>query len=195
MPTCPNCKQAVFADDIYCGNCGTSLTGAEAQPSPPEPLHAPGIQCPVCGTMNEADAIYCEKDGTPLRAGAEQPQPSVSPPGPMAEANCVFILPDQSELSLTGPSRTFGRSDLIRFLREGEATEVSRSHFTVTEENGVYYVEDGGPDPNNPQAWKPSVNRTLLNGVALQPNEKKQLNEGDVLDIAGLVRLTFRLRQ
>jgi len=157
------------------------------------------VVCPTCGTPNEPDALFCERDGTPLKPAAPTAAPTPVPaaveaPQPLPSANGYLILPDQTELMLSQASRTFGRSDLIRFLKEEHAQEVSRAHFTIMLENGKYYLQDGGPDPNNPQAWKPSVNHTSLNGTVLQPDEKTPLKANDIIDVAGLVQLTFKTR-
>jgi len=142
--------------------------------------------------MNESDAFFCEGDGTPLqRAGA-----AVFPAGGVAPiANGVVVMPDQSELPLPATTRVFGRTDFLRYIKPENAKEISRAHFTVTQENGVFYVQDGGPDPKNQQAWKTSVNRTSVNGVLLQPGVKQRLNSNDVIDVAQLgLNLVFKMK-
>jgi pSer/pThr/pTyr-binding forkhead associated (FHA) protein len=108
----------------------------------------------------------------------------------------VLVMPDQSEIIVGQGSRTFGRTDFIRYITPAEkAPEVSRAHFTITQQSGEFYLSDGGPDPNNPSAWKQSVNRTMVNGNVVQPGAKQKLNNNDPIDVAGgLVKLTFRLR-
>jgi len=183
LSECPNCRQPIFPDDVYCGSCGHPLQAAAAPPvgPPPSPIPTAQIPCPTCGHMNEPDAIYCENDGAPLRG---------PPPSPQG----VLIMPDQTEMPLSQARITLGRSNLVRYLRPEQATEVSRAHFTITQDGGAYYLQDGGPDPSNPQVWKPSVNQTRLNGMPLQPGEKKPLKSNDIIDVAGIVQLTFRSR-
>jgi hypothetical protein len=135
--------------------------------------------------LNEPDAIYCEVDGSALKAAPPPPPPSAG----------ILVLPDQSEVQLSQSRRTFGRADFIRFLKPGQdPLEVSRAHFTISQDGGVCYIEDGGPDPANPQTWKQSQNQTFVNLAALQPGERKPLKPNDAIDVAHLVTLTFRTR-
>jgi len=104
-------------------------------------------------------------------------------------------MPDQTEVALPQTTRVFGRSDLIRYLKPETAKEVSRAHFTIAPESGSYYIQDGGPDSNDPQTWKASINHTSVNGVVLQPGAKQKLNSNDVIDVAQLgINLTFKVR-
>lgn len=77
------------------------------------------------------------------------------------------------------PSITLGK-------RKGEADvvvenmSVSRLHARITEENNVYFIEDLN-----------STNGTFKNGLRLQPYEKRELEEGDEIQV-GRVVLIFR---
>jgi hypothetical protein len=192
MSTCPNpsCRQPVFPDDLYCGVCGTPIAGGAPPPSQPPtmpmgPSVGGGVACPTCGFMNESDASFCERDGTPLGRG-----------GPGTGVSGLLVMPDKSETPLPATTRVFGRTDFIRHIKPDNAKEISRAHFTITQESGVFYIQDGGQDPTNPSAWKPSVNKTSVNGVMLQPNAKQRLNPNDVIDVAQLgLNIVFKTRQ
>jgi hypothetical protein len=186
MSSCPNCRQPILPDDIYCGSCGTALPGRApvAMPMPPLPIGAGRgpTTCPTCGQINEPDALFCERDGTPLSA-------------PLPGAQGVLVMPDQSEITLPQTGRTLGRSDLLKYAKPENTKEISRGHFTITQEQGAFYVQDGGPDPANPNAWKPSKNGTAVNGVVLGPASKQKLNPNDVIDVAQLgLNMTFKSR-
>jgi len=141
------------------------------------------VACPRCGFINEPDSSFCEKDGTPLQRGVVVPEPSA-----------VIVMPDKSEIRVT-QSRVFGRSDFMRQLKPENVKEVSRAHFTVTYDGSAFYVQDGAADANSPNGWKPSVNRTSVNGALLDAGEKRKLNNDDVIDIASLgLNLTFKIR-
>jgi hypothetical protein len=140
--------------------------------------------------MNDPDAAYCELDGTPL-AGP------VAPP-PMAPiATGALVMPDQTEITLPQTTKVFGRNDFVRYAKSSEdAKQISRAHFTITQENGEFYLHDGGPDPHNAQAWKSSINQSRINGVALSPGAKQKLNNNDTIDVAqlGYLTITFKCR-
>jgi hypothetical protein len=152
------------------------------------------VPCPTCGYVNEPDSAFCEQDGTPLqRGGAGVQVPAAHVAMPVPQISGVLVMPDKSEIRLAQASRVFGRSDFMRQLKPENVKEISRAHFTITHEGGAYYIQDGGADPNSPNGWKPSVNRTSLNGVALDAGEKRKLNNDDVIDAASLgLNLTFK---
>lgn len=107
-----------------------------------------------------------------------------------------LVMPDQSETPLPATTRVFGRTDFLHHVKPENMKEISRTHFTVTQENGAFYIQDGGQDPSNPSAWKASVNKTSVNGIILQPGAKQKLNSNDVIDVAQLgLNLVFKTRQ
>ena len=191
MSFCPNCRQPILTDDIYCGSCGSQLSPQGFAAPPPPPTSAGGmITCPTCGFMNEPDSWFCERDGTSLQKPIprEEPRP---PPQPSA----VVVLPDKSEIRVTQPIRIFGRSDFLRQLKPESVNEVSRAHFTITRDASAFYIQDGGADANSPNGWKPSLNRTSVNGALLDAGEKRKLNNDDIIDVASLgLNLTFKTR-
>lgn len=81
---------------------------------------------------------------------------------------------------------TLDRSSVTLGKRKGEADvvldhmSVSRLHARITEEDGIFYIEDLN-----------STNGTYKNGLRLQPYEKRELEEGDEIQ-AGRVILIFR---
>ncbi len=204
MSVCPNCRQPMIPGDIYCGSCGASLqAGTPAPPPISPPPGVGGIQCPACGFMNEPDAIFCERDGTPLKAAPPQPtvpyQPPVYPPPPPpppvpAGPIEAIVLPDNTEIIVTKPRRTFGRMDFVRCVPQDKINEISRGQFTIISDSGGLYIEDGSPDPANPQAWKQSANGTSLNSVPLQARVRQLLKPNDRINVAGLFDVVFRTR-
>jgi len=200
---CPNCRQPTFPGDIYCGNCGVKLPGrGSVTPTSPLPTVESGSTCPTCG-YKKPDASFRGLSGTP---------PSHAPPQRSIVPRAVLVMPDQTEISISGMRRVFGRNDLMKYLKPENVNTISNAQFTITWENNDFYLRDGGPDPenftiveengiyyvqddkSNPQAWRPSVYGTIVNGVLLQPGAKKELNHNDVIDVSRLVlNLTFKI--
>ena len=58
---------------------------------------------------------------------------------------------------------------------------VSRKHCRVINESGKFFIED-----------LQSANGTKVNGVEIADKGKQELKDGDVIELADLVRLTFR---
>jgi len=193
MSVCPNCHQPILSDDIYCDSCGSKLSSRAivAPPARAAMLGGGMVSCPACGHVNEPDSLFCEQDGTRLQQGGA----TGAVPVTEQQLSGVLVMPDHSEIQLSHASRVFGRSDFMRQLKPENVKEVSRVHFTITQEAGAYYVQDGGPDPNNPNGWKPSINRTILNGVSLDAGEKRRLSDKDVIDVASLgLNMTFKTK-
>lgn len=194
VSSCPNCRQPTSPDDIYCGNCGFTLLG-QASSTPTPPL-AVGSAHPPSG--------YKKKTGLSFRELLETPYELTTSPA------AILVMPDQTEITLQQIRRVFGKSDLIKYLRTENANQVSNAHFTITQENGAFYIQDGGPDPqnvtitqengifyvqdgSNPQTWRPSVNGTRVNGTLLRPGAKQKLNPNDRIDVSQLsLNLMFK---
>jgi hypothetical protein len=206
MSGCPSCRQPTFPGDIYCGNCGTILRRAALTPtSPPSTAVGSGSPCPTCGYKKNLDESFRELGGTP---------PSRTPTQGPIVPRAVLVMPDQSEITLPQVRRVLGRNDLIKYLKPENSNRVSNAHFTITRENNVFYLQDGGPDPENftiteengtyyvqndgpnPQGWRPSVYGTKVNGVLLQPGAKQKLNHNDVIEVSRLaLNLTFKINK
>ncbi|REE97505.1 PP2C family serine/threonine-protein phosphatase [Thermomonospora umbrina] len=76
---CPDCGEAVFADDDFCEACGRSLHGAApatlpppGPPPPAAPPSTPGVRvCAECGGTAISDDGYCEQCGVLQPSGRE----------------------------------------------------------------------------------------------------------------------------
>ena len=78
---------------------------------------------------------------------------------------------------------------VARYTHKGRCY-ISRRHCTLTvafdQWAGTlrYQLQDGAPDPAE-RVHKPSLNGTLLNGVALRPTELVDMAPGDLLSLGG----------
>ena len=170
MVSCPICDFSGNPDDsIYCTECGGKVT-EESQPVPQPQVETPQPQ-------------------------VETPQPQVETPQPQVETpttGAVLILPDNSNIQIESAPKTIGRIELLDYLKTLQGVDpmtISRQHFTVSQDNDTYYIEDG----NTVVQDKASANHTYLNGVDITDKGQQELKQGDVIDLADTVKITFRI--
>jgi predicted component of type VI protein secretion system len=101
----------------------------------------------------------------------------------MARAAGVLVLPDSTELPVTG-KKVIGRVDLAKYASPAEVGWVSRQHFTIFEENGAFYIQDDK-----------STNGTKLDGVEIKQQGKHQLKDGSEILAGDAVKLMFKIKQ
>lgn len=78
--------------------------------------------------------------------------------------------------------RPLGRRDFRALISPDKADTISRQHILVTYENGVYYIEDPG-----------STNGTTLNGSEIKGSGKHTIENGDTVELAHALNLTFKV--
>jgi hypothetical protein len=97
--------------------------------------------------------------------------------GPSAK----FTSEGGKDISLNAAGQSLGRSDLHGLAAPDKADLLSRKHFSLSCENGDYYIEDQG-----------STNGTRLNGSDIRGKGKQLLKDGDKIDLAGVLTITFK---
>ena len=105
--------------------------------------------------------------------------PSTSPVTGAASAK--LAMPDGNEILLAGNGRTFGRRDFEGFMPQDHAPYISRQHINIWYENGQYYIED-----------RSSTNGTKINGVDIKGTGRHELADGDLIELAGKLSITFK---
>ncbi len=155
------------------------------------------VSCPICDfSGNPDDSIYCTECGGKVTEESQPvPQPQVETPQPQVETpttGAVLILPDNSNIQIESAPKTIGRIELLDYLKTLQGVDpmtISRQHFTVSQDNDTYYIEDG----NTVVQDKASANHTYLNGVDITDKGQQELKQGDVIDLADTVKITFRI--
>ena len=94
------------------------------------------------------------------------------------------LIAHRSEFVITGNSERFGRMDFIDGLPGEKLIKISREHFDIDIKNNRFYITD-----------RKSGNGTWVNGGKLKPGRKYELNDGDEIIIAGVLRLEFGVFQ
>ena len=92
-----------------------------------------------------------------------------------------LAMPDGNEILLAGNARSLGRHDFEKFMPPGNVTYISRQHLNLWYEDGNYYVED-----------RSSTNGTRINDTDIKGTGRHQLADGDVIDLAGKLSITFK---
>jgi hypothetical protein len=90
-----------------------------------------------------------------------------------------FVSPAGTTMPVIGK---LGRRDFEAFVTPEKAGLISRQHLQVTYENSSYQVEDVG-----------STNGTRLNGSDIRGSGRHTIENGDTVELAGVLKLTFKL--
>ena len=89
-------------------------------------------------------------------------------------------MPDGNEILLAGNARSLGRHDFEAFIPQEHVPYISRQHINLWYEDGQYYIED-----------RSSTNGTKVNGTAIKGTGRHQLTDGDSIELAGKLSITF----
>lgn len=98
-----------------------------------------------------------------------------------------LVFPDDSEIEIDESQRLLGRADLKSFS-DADSNDISRSHFTIFEENDKYYLEDGSTNVQ----YKASEKHTILNDEDITGKGKIELNNNDTINVSDVV-LHFKM--
>ena len=97
----------------------------------------------------------------------------------MAEGR--LVLQGGKEILLSTASKWIGRADCAGLVPGQDDSFISRQHMLITYEGGEYFVEDGN-----------SGNGTKLNGVDIKGKGKQRIKDGDRIELAEVLTVTFR---
>ncbi len=116
--------------------------------------------------------------------------PPVAPSRQVAAASAAvrpavmarLILPDKSEVTLVGEERDLGRDDFKQAISSTSASYISRRHLRIKSQEGHYYIEDAG-----------SANGTRLNGINIKGSGRRELSDGDHINLADVAEVVFKM--
>jgi hypothetical protein len=131
----------------------------------------------AAGSQSGTRAAYMPWTGTATRVDGDLPHttPVETGPGPK------FVTSDGGSVSLSGNSGFLGRSDFRSMAKPGKADLISREHIKFDCEDGDYYIED-----------RNSTNGTKVNGTRISGKGRFLLSNGDVIELANALSLTFK---
>ena len=125
-------------------------------------------------TAAHARAGYLATD-TRAASGTPATTPVEAGPGPK------FILSNGEHIPISGNAGSLGRSDFRSLVKPDEADLISRQHIRLDCEDGECFIEDRG-----------STNGTKLNGSSIDGKGRYLLREGDKVELADILTLTFK---
>ncbi len=128
--------------------------------------------------VNEPELVEAHLEETPpVLTGEEMP---VAVEEQVAAARARLTLPNGMDLQLGGSSRNVGRGELARALGLDDLALISRKHFAIGLNGENFSVEDQG-----------SANGTLLNGADIKGKGPVEIQDGDIIEPAGVIKLKF----
>ena len=134
-----------------------------------------------CGRINPAVNSFCYYCGAALGEW-EKTGPETGTSAPASAVRARLKLPDNREIPLAMRAQWIGREDFNGIMSENSVTYISQRHLIIRFENGLYYVED-----------QDSTNGTRLNGAEIKGKGKFELNNSDLIEVAEVITLIFRV--
>ncbi len=172
MAICSRCNKEIDGDELFCTECGHLLSDVNITETPATSTNGSTSDAtPADDTRAEdLEEIHVTQEDE-----EEAPEThNTSPKG-------VLILPDESKIYIDQSQRLVGRADLEQFT-ESDHNDISRGHFTVFENNGKFYVQDGSTNVQ----YSESGTHTMINDEDITGNGSIKLEEGDTIKVSDI---------
>ena len=154
-------------------------------------------KCAICG-FEETDPNnkFCGgcgqkyPDTNDSSVGQTPPAPEPPAPEPPAIQARLYVCDDCPTIVFEEHQKVIGRAELSNEIKMqgGDPLQVSRQHFTVYSESNKFYIADGTTSVQE----KPSSNHTKVNGKDITDQGAIELHDGDQIEIATILTLTFQ---
>lgn len=179
---CPSCGKQIATGDMFCdgpGGCGFPLPQAKSEHQRPSHHVIGEVHCTQCDRANASVNSFCYYCGGPLGQKIQRQCESTVSSTPLPAK--TRLVTDDSEILVTENPMWISRDHFKGIVTELDTNYISRRHFAISFENGSYYAEDEG-----------SSNNTWVNGVEIRGKGKYKLENGDKINAAGVITLTFK---
>jgi RNA polymerase subunit RPABC4/transcription elongation factor Spt4 len=181
-PTCGSCGEEVPQDANVCPYCGEDLEDEGSTTSSPEE-DIP--TCDSCGEEVPEDANICPYCGEDIDGESGQSQSGSPTVALEIEGEEKQIVEDGEVVLDTDddkPDNAFGMKGRKAAVNNGierdDALKIHRDQFLVEVEGDEIFIQV--PDPDKPR------NPTKLNGESLSKGERRQVSDGDEIDLSGV---------
>jgi pSer/pThr/pTyr-binding forkhead associated (FHA) protein len=125
-------------------------------------------------------APVAEPSQQPVLESVRVPVEAKTTLAPVSKAK--LVLPDNNEIMIDNPVKLVGRKDFEKYVSPDYLKLISRQHLVINSDGSRYYVED-----------RNSSNSTKVNGVSIRGLGKQEVKNGDRIELADAVTLTFML--
>ena len=192
MEKCPQCNTNRPQDEqgqylAFCDECGHKFAASsKPQTQPQTQPDEPGWR----GNQSKEFEDY-EKDYVARVVGDEtDTDESDVSESPEIQGSAI-LMPDGQPIYFEDDPKVVGRSDVSAYLKSvgKDPLQVSRKQFTIFKESDSYYIEDGKTSVQD----KASGNHTTVNGKDITGQGKCELNDGDMIGLATVLDVTFRI--
>ena len=195
MEKCPQCSTDRQQDEQgqylgFCDGCGHKFTTTPKPQSQPESQSQPEPE-----SLEEYEKDYVARvipDEGETDAGGDDSEDA----GGDGSSGGAIWIPGQDNageqpIYFEDNPKTVGRTDVSELLksRGNDPLQVSRKQFTISKESDTYHIEDGKTSVQD----NPSGNHTTVNGKDITGKGKVELNDGDIIGIATVLDVTFRM--
>lgn len=192
MEKCPQCKTDRQQDEqgqylAFCDECGHKFTASsKPQTQPQTQPEEPGWRSNQSKAFEEYEKDYV------ARVVGDETDTDESDVSESSEIQGGAIwISDGQPIYFEDTPKVVGRSDVSAYLKSAgkDPLQVSRKQFTIFKESDSYYIEDGKTSVQD----KASGNHTTVNGKDITEQGKCELNDGDVIGMATVLDVTFRI--
>jgi len=170
LTICAYCESDVAEGDEFCTVCGKRAAGDSKK-----------VDSKKEGSKKPSKKV--EKVSTPSSQSKKIETTKTSDEPNIGN----LVLPDGSKIEIDKSQRLVGRVDLAQFS-DDDSENISRGHFTVFEDNGTYYIQDGSTNVQE----KPSKNHTFKNEEDITDKGRVQLSDDDVIKVS-TIEINFKL--
>ena len=168
MIICKNCNSQLDYSNGYCEICGNPLSGSVSYSNPKQ-----SIVDDILNKSNKYNPFHRESQKPKINY--QQNSGTILAPQHAAK----LVLHNNSTIPLVNTITQLGRNDFN--APDSVSKYISSNHFNIFNNNGRFYIEDKG-----------STGGTKLNGVEIRQMGLKPLNNGDIILLANIYKITFR---
>lgn len=173
MAICKSCNEFLNYDIGFCEKCGAPISG-----NPQQPIQSINMIDDFLEKIRTFD-FFSKK----LKNQNNEKQKNILQRYPitLSSGGKLFLM-GKSILLINQKEKQIGREDFFGNVSTDILKYISRNHFKIINENGVYYIKDTN-----------STSGTKLNGKEIKNLDRQPLHNGDKILLANSLEIIFRI--